>query len=54
MALVLVQGVVREDRQYLPAMVEYAKLTYDLSDFQASEAAIILLTCLIQKRGIRL
>lgn len=53
MALVLVQGVVRENRQYLPAMMEYAKLTYDLNDLQASEAAIILLTCLVQKRGQR-
>ena len=51
MALVLAQGVVREDRQCLDAMMEYAKLTYTLGDMQASEAAVILLTCLVQKRG---
>ena len=51
MALVLAQGVVREDRQCLDAMMEYAKLTYALGDMQASEAAVILLTCLVQKRG---
>lgn len=51
MAIVLIEGVVKENRNNLDAMVEYAKLTFDLGDLQASEAAVILLTCLVRSRG---
>lgn len=47
MALAVIGGVVRENRQNLPAMLEYARLTFDLGDLQASEAAVIMLTCLV-------
>ena len=51
MALVLVQGIVRENRDNLEAMLEYAKLTFDLGDLQASESAVIMLTCLVAEKS---
>ena len=53
MAIAIIGSVVREDRQNLPAMLEFAKLTFDLGDLQAQEAAIIMLTCIVADKSAR-
>lgn len=49
MALVVLQGVLRENQEHLDALTEYAPLIYPLGPKQKEEAMTILLTVLINK-----
>lgn len=49
MALVVLQGVLRENQEHLDALTEYAPLIYPLGPKQKEEAMTILLTVLVNK-----
>uniref|UniRef100_K1PXN4 Uncharacterized protein n=1 Tax=Magallana gigas TaxID=29159 RepID=K1PXN4_MAGGI len=49
MALVVLQGVLRENQEHLDALTEYAPLIYRLGPKQKDEAMTILLTVLVNK-----
>ncbi|XP_078324238.1 uncharacterized protein LOC111123999 isoform X2 [Crassostrea virginica] len=51
MALVVLQGVLRENQEHLDALIEYAPLIYPLGPKQKEEAMTILLTVLVNKRA---
>ncbi|XP_076092964.1 uncharacterized protein LOC143064197 isoform X1 [Mytilus galloprovincialis] len=46
MAIVLLQGILRQDKTFVDALVEYAPLLYPLGPAQSEEAMTILLTLL--------
>ncbi|XP_062589988.1 uncharacterized protein LOC134251597 [Saccostrea cucullata] len=50
MALVVLQGVLRENQEHLDALTEYAPLIFPLGPKQKEEAMTIMLTVLVNKR----
>ncbi|KAI0238820.1 hypothetical protein LSAT2_010398 [Lamellibrachia satsuma] len=50
-AFLVIQAALKNDRQYLPALEQYAKLTHDLGTDQALEAVTIILTAMVNDRG---
>lgn len=51
MALVILQGILREDKTYVEALTEYASLIYPLGPAQSEEAMTVLLTLVANNRN---